>query len=134
MTTYPLIRVHMEWAAQLEQYSAELEAKWAPRDQNQEADDLMNGKFGGVGTRLRRASSVEEGPFLVLPALQAEAVKYYVQRKSERAQKGAGGGRSGLDVRKGAWTEEAEAEGGSTLVGLGGVPMVEGARRANQPW
>jgi hypothetical protein len=72
-TKFPLYIVAMEMSAQLEARGARLLAEWAPRELNQEADDLTNGIFEGFDPAKRLASGWGDLDFLVLDRLLDEA-------------------------------------------------------------
>jgi len=68
-TTYPLCCVAMELAAQLERRNLDLELEWIPRGANAEADKLADGCTQGFSTELRRGTTLDALPWLVLPGL-----------------------------------------------------------------
>ena len=70
---FPLCLVTMELAVQLEARGAPLEAEWAPRTVNEEADALTNGDTSGFSDALRVDVYVSALDFKVLPRLQDEA-------------------------------------------------------------
>ena len=67
----------MELACQLEKYQALLEPEWAPRDVNQEADDLTNSRAEGFRSELKLASTMDEVGLMVLPQLHRRVLEFY---------------------------------------------------------
>ena len=91
-TSYPLCLVQMELAAQLESKRAVLEPDWAPRDLNQEADDLTNEVFGAFDPRQRVDVSMSNLPWLVFTDLVSHARTFYADilaAQSETRSSGA---------------------------------------------
>jgi hypothetical protein len=74
----------MEMAAQMEQRNVKDLAEWAPRELNQEADDLTNLKFEEFSASLRIDMRVDQLPLLVLPDLMKEAMAFYGEVKSSK--------------------------------------------------
>ncbi len=81
-TTYPLCCVVMELAMQLERRGLELSLEWAPREFNREADRLADGNSSGFAPTLRRGTSLEHIPWLVLPAILKAGEAFYTCRKA----------------------------------------------------
>ena len=67
----------MELAAQLEHRGLDLELEWVPRAANSEADKLADGVSTGFDPRLRRGTSLEDLPWLVLPGLLKAGAAFY---------------------------------------------------------
>ena len=72
---FPLSIVVMELACQLDKFEMELDLGWAPRAQNQEADDLTNFKFEGFDMDKRIEVDFEKMDFEVLPCLMERAAE-----------------------------------------------------------
>ena len=72
---FPLSIVVMELACQLDKFGVELDLGWAPRAQNQEADDLTNMKFEGFDESRRIHANFEEMKFMVLDELMGRATE-----------------------------------------------------------
>ena len=69
-TRFPLSLVAMELSARLEAMGARLDAQWAPRELNQEADDLSNMKTEAFDPRLRKGTSHADSiPLVIIPHL-----------------------------------------------------------------
>ena len=68
----------------LEARGASLEAEWAPRTVNEEADALTNGDTSGFSAALRVDVDVSALDFKVLPRLQDEAALYYEELAAVR--------------------------------------------------
>ena len=75
-TKFPLYLIAMELSAQLEARGSRLIAEWAPRELNQQADDLTNGVFEGFSPDLRVAECIADVEFLVLSRLLEEACAF----------------------------------------------------------
>ncbi len=70
--------VAMELAARLEALGARLEAQWAPREYNQEADDLSNMKTSDfVEGRRQGSGSANSLPLVVIPHMFKVAAKFH---------------------------------------------------------
>ena len=98
-TSFPRCLVAMKLAAQLEARGAQLTLEWAPRELNQEADDLTHGEFGCFDPGLRITKPWEDLPWLVLPQLMAEAQAFYADLAALRKRAGQGGA-AAADRRK----------------------------------
>ena len=57
---FPLVVVLAELAAQLKKKSLKFNLAWAPRDQNEEADDLTNEEFGRFSLRHQMKVKAED--------------------------------------------------------------------------
>ena len=68
-TRFPLNVILMEVAAQLDSRELDLELNWAPRDQNEEADQLTNSDFRSFQKDLRVEWDYSSTPFIVLEEL-----------------------------------------------------------------
>jgi len=84
---FPLCLLSMELSAQLEARGATLEAEWAPRTVNEEADALTNGDTTGFNLCKRVNVEIESLPLLVLPRLQEEAARYYDELAEAKRQR-----------------------------------------------
>ena len=89
-TSFPLGVVAMELSAQLEAREADVELDWAPRDVNQEADDLTNEVFGAFDPALRITTAFEELPWLVLPRLMREGAAFFADMQAARKKRKGG--------------------------------------------
>ena len=69
--------VVMELAAQLVLRDAELCLEWALREENREADALVDGRSEGFAPELRAGQSFGEVGWLVLPRLMAAGVQFH---------------------------------------------------------
>ena len=76
-SAYPMCLAQMELAAQMESKRAILEPEWAPRELNQEADDLTNEIFDAFSPGMRREISVDSLPWLVFPRLVKNSRAFY---------------------------------------------------------
>ena len=68
-TRFPLNVIFMEVAAQLDSRELDLELNWAPRDQNEESDQLTNSDFRSFRKELRVEWDYSATPFMVLEDL-----------------------------------------------------------------
>ena len=103
-SAFPLCLITMELAAQLEARGAVLDAEWAPRTVNTEADALTNGDTTGFEESQRVSVDVSGARFMVLPRLQDEASSYYEElaslRKARKAATQDGNGKGKGKKRK----------------------------------
>ena len=76
-TSFPLCCVVMALAAQLELRDVELCLEWALREENREADALVDGRSEGFAPELRAGQSFGEVGWLVLPRLMAAGVQFH---------------------------------------------------------
>ena len=76
-TAYPLCVVAMELAAQLEERKAELFLEWIPREVNQEADRLADGRFDGFTRELRVQATLGEIKWLVMDELLSAGAAFF---------------------------------------------------------
>jgi len=74
---FPLGCLAMELAEQMSKHGTRLTVSWAPRDVNQEADDLSNGLFSGFSPDLRVPMIMEEMKWEVLPSLLRDGEEFY---------------------------------------------------------
>ena len=86
---FPLLVVLGELAVQLRERDLHLDLEWVPRLQNEEADALTNGDFGGFDPRRRVEVDPTTLDFRVLPGLLRAAENLY-KDISERRQRGSG--------------------------------------------
>jgi hypothetical protein len=84
-TSFPLCCVVMELAARLEKARAHLDLEWAPRELNQEADDLSNSIMEGFDPALRTEVVLGDLGWLVLPQMLREGLEFYDQTRSLKA-------------------------------------------------
>ena len=80
-TKFPLCVVVMELAAQLESRRMRLNACWAPREVNQEADRLSKGDASGFAQQHRVNISVREHPWLVMNELMESGVAFATEQQ-----------------------------------------------------
>ena len=83
-TSFPFCCVAMELAVQLEKRAARLNLEWCPRELNQEADDLTNGKFEAFDPNKRVEVDLGTLPFVVLPDILAEGTAFYTNAMALR--------------------------------------------------
>ena len=82
---FPLVVILTELAAQMRQRRLELDLAWIPRNQNEEADALTNGKFETFDANLRVNINLEKVKFLVLNKMMAVADDLYEQVRTRRS-------------------------------------------------
>ena len=96
-TCYPLGVILMELAHQMKLRRMLLRARWAPRLQNQEADDLTNDEFRHFDPKKRIAVELADLKFKIMDRLfevgdeyikDLEATRASEKRKSERKPEG----------------------------------------------
>ncbi len=85
-TKFPLCLIVMELAAQLEHHQMRLNVEWAPRDYNQEADDLSNLRFDGFHPARRLGTRVEDLNFIVLDRLLRHALDFEAARQEKKSR------------------------------------------------
>ncbi len=83
-TRFPLCLIVMELSAQLEAHNMRLEVEWAPRESNQEADDLSNGISEGFTERHRTEIDLATFPWIVLNRLVSHALDFERTRPPKR--------------------------------------------------
>ena len=76
----------MELARQLSRRRLSLRARWLPRLQNQEADDLTNGEFRHFDPKLRIPVDLDRLGFEVMPQLFAAGDEYLSELERHRAE------------------------------------------------
>ena len=81
---FPLIVILTEVAAQLEEKDLEMDLEWVPRNQNEEADALTNGRFEMFDPKQRIDIKVEKLPFLVMDKMLDVANALYGEVSSRR--------------------------------------------------
>ena len=84
---FPLVLILTELSAQMRAKNLEVDLEWVPRNQNEEADALTNGRFGTFDLARRIKVEVEDLRFLVLDRMSAVADHLYAQVKEKRAEK-----------------------------------------------
>jgi hypothetical protein len=89
-TSFPLCCVVMELAARLEKSRAILDLEWAPRELNQEADDLSNSITEGFDPALRTEVVLGDMSWLVLPQLFREGLEFYSETLELKASQAPG--------------------------------------------
>ena len=75
--SFPLCAITMELSAQCERMNAELELLWSPREVNQEADDLSNGKTDAFDPKLEKTLDPSTFPWIVLNEATREGMEFY---------------------------------------------------------
>ena len=85
-TKYPLGVVLMELAHQLTRRRMSLRARWLPRLQNQEADDLTNGEFRHFDSKRRIPVDLDRLGFEVMPVLFPAGDEYLSELERHRAE------------------------------------------------
>ena len=85
-TKYPLGVVLMELAHQLSRRKLSLRARWLPRLQNQEADDLTNGELRHFDAKRRIHVDLDRLGFEVMPQLFATGDEYLSELERHRAE------------------------------------------------
>jgi len=83
---FPLVVILAELAEQLRARDLELSLLWTPREQNEAADDLTNGKFGRFTAGNRVEIKLEEVMFKVLPEMMQTADALYQEVQHHRSQ------------------------------------------------
>jgi len=113
-TKYPLYLVLMELSEQMRARDLLLSVAWRPRDENEEADALTNGDFGGFDPSRRVQVVWKDLELLVLPRLTRAAEEHFrtVQAAKDAAKKrpaeARGGGRGGARAGRGRTFRERE--------------------------
>ena len=85
-TKYPLGVILIELAWQCARQRISLRADWVPRLQNEEADDLTNGRFEKFSPELRVPVDLSSLEFGVLPKLLQEGEDYFEELEAKRAE------------------------------------------------
>ena len=82
---FPLYLILLELTEQLKYRKVQLELTWIPRERNQAADDLSNGKFDLFSPQNRVLADLSTVQWLVLPELlaQAEDLGKEIQEKKQ---------------------------------------------------
>jgi len=86
-TKYPLCLWVMELAATLEERGLLLDAAWAPREWNAEADAITNQDFGKFDKTLRVNFKFSDHKWLVFDALFAAGAKFYREATALRVDR-----------------------------------------------
>ena len=84
---FPLVVILTELSAQLQAKNLELDLEWIPRNQNEEADAITNGKTEIFDARRKSEVEVATLPFRVLPRMVEVADHLYEQVRTRRAEK-----------------------------------------------
>ena len=81
-----MVVVLSELAEQLRDRNLNLALSWTPRDQNEEADDLTNERFGRFDASLRVKVNLETIPWKILPEMLAISEDLYKRVQEEKAK------------------------------------------------
>ena len=84
-TKYPLALILIELAWQSAKRRVALRAEWVPRLQNEEADDLTNGKFDKFDPAKRIEVDLERLQFGILDKLLASGEAYHAEVEEAKA-------------------------------------------------
>lgn len=84
-TRHPLGIVLMELAHQMKQRRIVLRARWLPRQQNQEADDLTNAEYRHSDPRNRIEMNVQDPGSNIMDSLFKEGDAYIAELEQNRA-------------------------------------------------
>ena len=84
---FPLIVILTELAAQMRERRLELDLEWIPRNQNEEADAITNGKTGLFDPSKKIEVEVASLKFIVLNKMVEVADHLYEQVKTRRSEK-----------------------------------------------
>ena len=84
---FPLVVILTELSAQLRAKNLELDLEWIPRNQNEEADAITNGKTEIFDVKRKIEVEVAALPFRVLPRMVEVADHLYEQVRTRRAEK-----------------------------------------------
>ena len=76
-----------ELAEQMRAKHLDLELCWTPRDQNEEADDLTNGRFGRFDLKRRIEVQLEKLQWIVLPEMLALSEHLYKEVQEAKLSK-----------------------------------------------
>ena len=82
---FPMVVILAELAEQMRKKRLNLELSWTPRDQNEEADDLTNGRFGRFDPNRRVEVELEKLDWIVLPEMLALSEDLYKQVQEAKA-------------------------------------------------
>ena len=83
-TRFPLCVVAMELSAQMDRLGLRLDVRWAPREWNQEADALSNGKTDGYSMANRVAHNLKDHKWFVLDDLMRFGSEFEKERNRNR--------------------------------------------------
>ena len=75
----------MELAERMAKHNTRLSVSWAPRDVNQEADDLSNGNFDGFDPALRVPLDLATVKWEILPQVLRDGAAFYDELAVVRA-------------------------------------------------
>jgi len=84
-TKYPFCLLVMELAVALEERGLSLNAEWAPREWNSEADALTNSRFEGFSESMRVPFDMPSYPWRVLRGLLRDGRQFYIDAQAARA-------------------------------------------------
>ena len=113
---YPLSILVMELASQLDRLGIELDLRWLPRNQNEEADALTNGRFEDFREENRVGVDFEKLEFMVMGSLMELAGNLDEELKLYRTSK---------EAKLGKLRKEQETKG---------VKRKKGELRWRDPW
>ena len=100
-SSFPLCCVLMELASRLERGRLHLDLDWAPRELNQEADDLSNMRTSALDPEKRVNLDITRIPWMVLDTAVASGSEYFAGLSAKRRAGGAAATPSDLKARKG---------------------------------
>jgi hypothetical protein len=85
---FPLFLVLMELTEQLQNRRLTVDLAWTPRETNQDADDLTNGKFNKFSPSLRIKPVLDQLPWIIFTTLMPEAIELHniISEKKDRAK------------------------------------------------
>ena len=73
---WPLMGILMQFSSHLATCGGRIKLQWRPREENVEADDLTNHRFGRFNLALRVEVSFEDLPMSIFNALQAARTEF----------------------------------------------------------
>jgi len=82
-----MVVILAELAEQMRERNLSLELNWTPRDQNEEADDLTNGRYGRFDMAKRIDVKLDRLEWLVLPDMLALSEDLYREVQEEKAKR-----------------------------------------------
>ena len=101
---FPLVVILTEFVAQMRRLNVELDLQWIPRNQNEEADGLTNGRFEPFDVRRRIHVELKELHFIVLGQMLKVADHLYQEvherRRREKDESVNQSGPAAADVRE----------------------------------
>ena len=84
-TRFPLCLVLMELSTWLEDLDMELDLQWRRRNENEEADNLTNGKFEKFNPSRRVSLCMSTFPWKVIPVLGKDSQDLFTQIAEDKA-------------------------------------------------